>query len=155
MIEFYPQIKLVHICAVLASGTLFLLRGLSVQLGVRTAIAAPVRYFSYGIDTVLLTSALMLMSVLHQYPFINSWLTVKLTLVVVYIVVGSFAIRRGRTRAVRLTCWIAALLLYGMIISVAVTHDPFASLRTAGRDALPCEPRVGMSFKFHSLARTP
>jgi len=139
MIEFYPQIKLVHICTVLASGTLFLLRGLLVQLGSRAAMAAPVRYLSYSIDTVLLTSALMLMSVLHQYPFVDSWLTVKVTLVVVYIIVGSFAIKRGRTRAVRLSCWIAALLVYGMIISVAVTHDPLGSLRTSGRITLPFE----------------
>jgi uncharacterized membrane protein SirB2 len=124
VIEFYPQIKAVHVTAVLASGTLFALRALAIQLGGRRAMAGPVRYFSYSVDTVLLISALLLMGVLHQYPLVNSWLTVKVALVVVYIVLGTFALKRGRTRRVRLVCAIAALLTFGLIVSIAVTHDP-------------------------------
>jgi hypothetical protein len=41
MIEFYPQIKAVHVAAVIASGMLFLLRGSAVQLGAKWAMAAP------------------------------------------------------------------------------------------------------------------
>lgn len=129
MIELYPQIKLVHIGAVVASGTLFLLRGLAMQLGLSGAMAAPVRYLSYSIDTVLLTAALMLATLLQQYPFVHSWLTVKILLVICYIVLGSFALKRGRTPRIRLTCWVSALLVYGMIISIARTHDPFGVLR--------------------------
>jgi len=129
MIELYPEIKLVHMSAVLASGALFLLRGLGVQLGWSAAMAAPVRYLSYSIDTVLLTAALMLVTVLHQYPFVHSWLTVKVLLVICYIGLGSFALKRGRTPRIRLACWISALLVYGMIISIARTHDPLGALR--------------------------
>jgi uncharacterized membrane protein SirB2 len=128
MIEFYPQIKLVHVSAVIASGLLFLLRGLAVQLGSRWAMFAPVRYLSYTIDTILLTAALMLSAMLHMYPFVHSWLTVKVVLLVVYIVLGSFALKRGRTQRTRLICWIAALLVYGFIISVARTHHPLGFL---------------------------
>jgi len=124
VIEFYPQIKLVHIAAVLLSGTLFALRALAVQLGQRWAMAAPVRYLSYSIDTVLLTAALMLMTVLHQFPFVNSWLTVKVALVVAYIVLGTFALRRARTQRARLLCTVAALLVFGMVVSIARTHNP-------------------------------
>ena len=53
MIEFYPQIKLVHVSAVFASGALFLLGGLAVQFGSTRAMTAPLRYLSYTIDTVL------------------------------------------------------------------------------------------------------
>src|SRR5262245_32248196 len=128
MIDFYPQIKLVHVWAVLASGALFLLRAAAVQLGARWAMAAPVRYLSYTIDTALLTAALMLMTVLHQFPFVNSWLTVKVTLVIAYIVLGTFALRRGRTARVRLACAVSALLVYGMILSVARTPNPIGAL---------------------------
>jgi uncharacterized membrane protein SirB2 len=124
VIEFYPQIKLVHVIAVLASGSLFALRALAIQLGQRWAMAAPVRYLSYSVDTVLLTAALMLMTVLHQFPFVNSWLTVKVTLVVVYIVLGTFALKRARTPRARLACTIAALLVFGMVVSIARTHNP-------------------------------
>lgn len=124
MIEFYPQIKSVHIAAVLASGLLFLLRGAALYAGQRWAMAAPLRYLSYTIDTVLLTAALMLATLLHQYPFVHGWLTTKVVLLVVYIVLGTYALKRGSTRRTRIACWLAALLVYGFIISVARAHHP-------------------------------
>jgi uncharacterized membrane protein SirB2 len=124
MLEFYPQIKFAHIAAVIVSGALFLIRGLALNVGVRWAMTAPVRYLSYAIDTVLLGAALLLAAMLHQYPFVHGWLTVKVLLLIVYIVLGSFALKRGRTRAVRLVCWFVALLLYAYIIGVARAHHP-------------------------------
>lgn len=124
MLEFYPQSKAVHVAAVMASGLLFLLRGAAVQLGATWAMAAPLRYLSYSIDTVLLTAALMLATILHQFPFVHGWLTAKVLLLVCYVVLGSFALKRGRTRAVRTFCWLAALLVYLYIISIARAHHP-------------------------------
>lgn len=124
MIEFYPQIRLVHIAAVLASGGLFFLRGAILHLGGRWAMAAPLRYLSYTIDTILLTAALMLATILHQYPFVHGWLTVKVVALVVYIVLGTFALKRGATRKARVLFWIAALCVYGFIYSVARAHNP-------------------------------
>ena len=76
------------------------------------------------VDTVLLTAALMLATILHQYPFVQGWLTAKVLLLVVYVVLGSFALKRGRTRAVRTSCWIAALLVFLFIVSIARAHHP-------------------------------
>jgi uncharacterized membrane protein SirB2 len=87
-------------------------------------MVAPLRYVSYGIDTVLLTSALMLMTVLHQFPFVNSWLTAKVTLVLVYIVLGTLAIKRARTPRVRLICGAGAVIVFGVIVSIARAHSP-------------------------------
>lgn len=124
MIAFYPEIKLVHIVAVLASGGLFFLRGLVLHLGGRWAMAAPLRYLSYTIDTVLLTAALMLATILHQYPFVHGWLTMKVVLLIVYVVLGTYALKRGQTQRTRVLCWIAALIVYAFIISVARAHHP-------------------------------
>mgnify|MGYP000736301367 CR=1 FL=1 len=124
MIEFYPQIKWVHVAAVLASGSLFLMRGLALHAGANWAMAAPLRYLSYTIDTVLLTAALMLATILHQYPFVHAWLTTKVVLLAIYVVLGSYALKRGSTRSVRVACWFAALLVYMAIVSVARTHHP-------------------------------
>jgi uncharacterized membrane protein SirB2 len=128
MIEFYPQIKMTHIAAVVASGSLFLLRGLVLQAGDR-AMAAPVRYLSYGIDTVLLTAALMLVTILPAAIYANGWLAVKLLLLVVYIGLGTFALRRGRTQRSRLACFAAALAVYVLMLVVARTHDPLGPVR--------------------------
>lgn len=124
MIEFYPEIRWVHIAAVLTSGALFALRGVAMLAGARWHMAAPLRYLSYTIDTVLLTAALMLVTILHQYPFVNGWLTTKVWLLVAYVVLGSYALKRGSTRVVRALAYIAALLVYAFIISVARAHDP-------------------------------
>jgi uncharacterized membrane protein SirB2 len=124
MIEFYQQIKWVHVAAVLTSGGLFALRGMAMFAGARWHMAAPLRYLSYTIDTVLLTAAMMLASMLHQYPFVHAWLTVKVSLLVVYVVLGSYALKRGATQVARGWSFIAALLVYGFIITVARAHDP-------------------------------
>jgi uncharacterized membrane protein SirB2 len=128
MIELYPQVKWAHVAAVTASGSLFFVRGLGLQLGARWMMAAPLRYLSYAIDTVLLTTALMLATMLRQYPFVHGWLTVKVTLLMIYIALGSFALKRGRTTRTRLACWVAALAVYLFIVSVARAHHPLGAL---------------------------
>lgn len=129
MIEFYPQIKLVHVAAVLMSGGLFLLRGLAVQAGMRWGMVTPVRFLSYGIDIVLLSAALMLLAVLPPALFANGWLWAKLTLLLVYVGLGTFALKRGRTPSVRLSCFLAALLVYGAMYTIARSHDPLGIAR--------------------------
>ena len=124
MIEFYVPIKSVHIAAVLASGGVFALRGGLVLAGVRWAMSAPLRYLSYTIDTVLLTAALMLATLLPGAVFANGWLAVKLTLLVVYVALGSFALKRGRSQRIRALCFVTALTVYAFMYSVARTHQP-------------------------------
>jgi len=128
MIEFYAQIKLVHVAAALTSGGLFLLRGLAVQGGSPWAMVKPLRYLSYGIDIVLLSAALMLVAILPSAVFANGWLWAKLGLLVFYVVLGSFALKRGRTRRVRLACYVTALLAFAATYSIARTHDPLGAL---------------------------
>ena len=124
MIEFYMPIKSVHIAAVLASGGLFALRGLLVLSGRAWAMLAPLRYLSYSIDTVLLTAALMLATMLPGAVFANGWLAVKLTLLVSYVLLGSFALKRGRSNRNRTLFFMAAVIVYAFMYSVARTHQP-------------------------------
>ncbi len=129
MMAFYPQIKWVHVASVLASGSLFLLRGLLVQSGrERVAMMAPLRLLSYGIDTVLLSAALMLLTILPHGMFSNGWLATKLVLLAAYVVLGSFALKRGRTPRVRMACYLAALVVYVAIIGIARAHHPWGWL---------------------------
>jgi uncharacterized membrane protein SirB2 len=124
MIEFYPQIKAVHIAMVFASGLLFALRGAGVLAGMRWPMRLPVKLLSYTIDTTLLTAALMLFTILPHAMFSNGWLTTKLVLLVVYIGLGTFALKRGRTRRTRAITSVAALAVFGFIISIARAHHP-------------------------------
>ena len=129
MIEFYPQIRFVHIACVVLSGALFLLRGAGVLAGARWPMQLPVRLASYSIDTVLLTAALMLVTILPGAMFANGWLTMKLVLLVVYVVLGSLALKRARTPRTRRMCFVAAAATYLVMFSIARAHDPLGVLR--------------------------
>ncbi|MBN8481166.1 MAG: SirB2 family protein [Xanthomonadales bacterium] len=124
MATYYLAIKSLHILCVIASGGLFALRGLAVLAGAGWGNHAALRWLSYAIDTTLLTTALMLVAILQQYPFVHAWLTVKVTCLVAYIILGVLALRRAPTQGLRATCFAGALVVYAFIISVARTHDP-------------------------------
>ena len=124
MMTFYPDIKLVHMGAAMTSGTLFALRALALLAGMRWPRAAVVRYTSYTIDTVLLTGAMMLLTILPWAMFANGWLLAKVCLIVVYVVLGVLALKRAKGRGARLATYLAALAVFGFMYSVARTHHP-------------------------------
>lgn len=129
MIEYYGEIRSLHILAVVASGSLFFLRGLAVSAGRRTwALALPVRYLSYTIDTTLLTAALMLFTILPSAVFANSWLAAKLALLPVYVGLGWFTLHRPRAGAGQLACFAGALLAYLSMFAIARAHDPLGPI---------------------------
>ncbi|MET0809466.1 MAG: SirB2 family protein [Pseudoxanthomonas sp.] len=128
MIEFYPQIKYVHVLMVALSGVLFALRGVGVMAGARWPQSLPLRWTSYAIDTTLLTAAMMLLTVLPWAMFGNGWLATKLVLLVAYVVLGSLALKRGRTRRMRACCLAAATGVYLAIIGIALAHHPLGWL---------------------------
>lgn len=121
MIEFYPQIKSVHIFMVLLSGAVFAVRGGGALLGARWPTASLLRWTSVAIDTTLLTAALMLLTVLPGAMFANGWLAMKLGLLVTYVVLGILAFRRERLRGL---FYALALLTYAWMYSIARTHHP-------------------------------
>ncbi len=86
------------------------------------------RVLPHIVDTMLLGSALWLVSVLHLPLLQTPWLLAKILGLVLYIVLGSLALRPGRSRSVRIAALVAALATVGWIVSVAVRHDPLGFL---------------------------
>jgi uncharacterized membrane protein SirB2 len=130
VIEFYGEIRFVHILAVVASGSLLLLRGLAVGSGRQSwALAAPVRYLSYAVDTTLLTAALMLFTLLPSAVFSNGWLATKLALLPAYVGLGWLALRSAAGRGQRLAYLAGAAAVYGLMFAIARTHDPLGPVR--------------------------
>lgn len=128
MIEHYGEIRLAHIASAIASGTLFLLRGLLVQAGRGSWALAPVpRYLSYAIDTSLLAAALALFAILPPQAFSNGWLAAKLALLPLYVGLGWGALR-ARTRARRLGFLVGAIAAFAAMYGIARTHDPLGPL---------------------------
>ena len=77
---------------------------------------------------MLLASALGLAWVGGFRPLEVPWLEAKLVGLVLYIVAGTIALKRGRTAGVRATAFAMALLAYACIVSVALTKHPLGWL---------------------------
>ena len=120
----YPALLHLHLVCVTASIALFVARG----LGVAALHAWPMRpfwrYLSVAIDVLLLTAGASLWALLGLHPVRNAWLGVKLVLLLIYIVLGSYTLKRGRTRAQRSLFFIAALPVVLSMAGIALAHDP-------------------------------
>ena len=119
----YAVLKLVHVAAVALSFTLFFIRGVwmmrdSGMLGRRW-----VRVLPHVNDTVLLAAGAWLAFALRLSPAANPWLTAKLVALVVYIALGTLALRPGRQKPVRIAAWVSALAVFAYMAAVAVTRS--------------------------------
>jgi uncharacterized membrane protein SirB2 len=99
-------------------------RGAAVLAGQRWAMQPPWRRLSYAIDTLLLGAGVTLWALLSLNPVHSPWLGIKLLLLVLYIVLGSLALKRGRTPLVRRWSYVAALATYLFMATVALKHHP-------------------------------
>mgnify|MGYP003635332921 CR=1 FL=1 len=118
----YSTALMLHVGSVVISGSFFLLRGLWMLTDNPLLTTKPVKILPHIIDTVLLLSAFTLAYALSAYPFTDTWLTAKLLALIAYIGLGVMTLR-GKTKAVRSTAFIGALLTFGYIICVALTKN--------------------------------
>ena len=124
MTGYYLSLRQVHITCAILTIALFAFRGLLMVAGSRLHRHMILRIVPIAVDTVLLTTALMLTTVIRQYPFATGWLTMKVLLLVAYVVLGSIALSPGRARGVRMAAFIAALATVAFLVTVARTHSP-------------------------------
>ncbi|MEW5943729.1 MAG: SirB2 family protein [Pseudomonadota bacterium] len=119
-----PLIKQVHLACVMLTLTGFVIRGIWMMRDSPLLRRRWVGVLSASVDTVLLAAGVTMAIQYHFNPAEQSWLAVKLVLVVVYIVLGSIALKRGRTKSQRIAAWVAALGVFGYIVAVARAHSP-------------------------------
>lgn len=130
LLDWYPQIRHTHIGLVAASGSLFALRGVAHLAGARWPMRGAVRAAAVAIDTLLLGAGATLWALLQLDPLARDhWLAAKLGLLVVYVVLGTLALKRARRPAQRLAFLLAALLVFGTMVSMAVTRHPLGLWR--------------------------
>jgi len=120
----YLALRHLHITCVMLSGFGFVLRGLWMLNDSPMLRRRWVRVLPHLVDTLLLGSAVALAVISSQYPFYQSWLTAKVVGLLVYILCGMMALRRGRTRGVRVAFLLAAIVVFSYIVSVALVRNP-------------------------------
>ena len=107
-----------------ASITLFVFRGILMLCESQLLQSRILRTLPHLIDTALLSAGIYLAVITRQYPLVQHWLTMKLGLLIVYILLGTLALKRGRTKEIRTGALIAAICTFGFMITVAYYRDP-------------------------------
>ncbi|MDX5445256.1 MAG: SirB2 family protein [Zoogloeaceae bacterium] len=120
----YYGIKHLHMLLAVVSILGFLLRGVWMMSGSALLEKRLVRVLPHVVDTLLLLSAIALAVMIAQYPFVAGWVTAKVLGLVVYIALGMIALRRGRTKGIRIAAFFAAIVVFAWIASVAVSKNP-------------------------------
>ena len=120
----YGVLKTIHESAVTLSFAGFFARGVG-MLGDATWVKHRLaKTLPHLVDTVLIVSALWLAWILRLTPSNAPWIGAKIVGLFVYIGIGMVALRFGRTKGVRASAWILAMLVFAWIVSVAITKDP-------------------------------
>lgn len=118
------MLKYIHITSVALSYSLFFARGIWMLRNSPLLQQRWVRIAPHAVDTVLLTSAIALAWQLGYSPLNQPWLAAKIIGLLLYIVIGSIALKRGKTRAARITAWLGAQAIFAYIVAVAITKNP-------------------------------
>lgn len=120
----YASIKILHLGCVALSYSLFFMRGLWVLRASPVMQQRWVKIAPHIIDTALLGSAITLAVLLGISPLTAPWLMAKIIALLLYIVLGSIALKRGKTRRAKLVAWFAAQATFFYIVLTALAHDP-------------------------------
>lgn len=120
----YPLLRLIHIGTVHISLSLFLLRAFWMLRDSPHRHARWAHTLPHVNDTLLLGSAIAMLFTADINPLDTPWLIAKISGLCAYIVLGSIALKRGRSKKQRVAALVAALAAFAYIIGVAITKQP-------------------------------
>ncbi len=120
----YLAIKHLHVLLAVITIAGFLLRGLwmmtnSHRLHLRTTRIAP-----HVIDALLFLAGVVLLVMLSLNPWAEAWLIAKFAGLFVYVLLGTIALRRGRTREIRQVAFVGAIAVFAYVVGVALSKSP-------------------------------
>lgn len=116
----YFLVKQLHMSAAALSIVLFIIRAAWSITGNALLQTRVVKIAPHVIDTVLLVCGVILAIMIGPD---QPWILTKILLLIVYIVVGTIAIKRGRTPRIRATAALIAVAVFAYIVGVAVNHN--------------------------------
>jgi len=120
----YASLKITHVSCVVISYMLFVVRGIWMMRESGLLQRQWVKIVPHLVDTLLLASAVALAVTSHQYPLANGWLTAKVVGLLIYVGLGTVALKRGKTRRARVMAWLAAQAVFFYIVAVAIMRQP-------------------------------
>ena len=127
----YITLKMLHMVSAVASISGFLLRGYWMMMESDRLQRKLVRIVPHIVDTVFLLSGIALIMMLNLNVLSQPWLLAKFAGLIVYIVLGTIAIKRGSTLQIRIIAFTAALAVFAYIVGVALLKSPASWLAVA------------------------
>lgn len=124
IMELYLSLRMIHITCVTIAAAGFLLRGVWMLQSSPLLDHRLTRTLPHINDTLLLGAAICMAWIANLNPLDHTWLLAKLIGLILYILLGSIALRRGRTLKVRAIAFAGALSAFGYIVAVALTRNP-------------------------------
>lgn len=124
----YPATLHAHIALVVLSVGLFAMRWVGVLAGGRWPMQRRTRVVSMVFDTALLCAGATLWWLLNLHPLQQPWLGTKLILLMLYIVLGTFALKRARRWVSKLLFGLLALAVVAQMVAIAQTRNPLGWL---------------------------
>ena len=125
----YLLIKSLHLITAIATISGFILRGYWMMTESDKLQSKLTRIAPHIIDTLFLLSGIALVSMLQMNAFSQPWLLAKFAGLIAYIVLGTFAIKRGPTLQIRIIAFVGAVALFVYIVGVALTKSPVSWLK--------------------------
>jgi uncharacterized membrane protein SirB2 len=114
--EYYGLVKHIHMSAASLSLLGFMLRGYWMLRESPLLQAKLSKILPHIIDTALLASAIYLF---QAYSLDVNWITAKIALLVAYIITGTIAIKRGKTKTTRVIALIVSIAIILSIFAIA------------------------------------
>ena len=120
----YLPLKYAHLALAIVSISGFVLRGLWMMSGSALLDRKAVRIAPHVVDTLFLITGIALILQLALPVMQSPWLLAKFAGLVVYIVLGAIALRRGATMPIRQVAFVGALSAFAYIVGAAVSKSP-------------------------------
>ncbi|MCG6662640.1 SirB2 family protein [Halomonas kenyensis] len=121
--EHYFLIKHLHMTTAVLSIAFFILRAWWSVREISLLQRRWVKILPHINDTLLLLLGVMLMTMLSMWPHQHPWLAAKLLGLLGYILLGTVAIKRGRTPLTRGLAALGAIVVFFYIMGTAMTKD--------------------------------
>ena len=125
----YPWLKQIHMGLALLSIAGFVLRWCWRMLQSPLAMTRAARVVPHLVDTVFLATAVMLSSMAGRDSLGAAWFSAKIIGLVLYILLGMMAMRSAPAVRRSLPAFIAAVLVFAWIVTVAITKSPLGYLQ--------------------------
>jgi uncharacterized membrane protein SirB2 len=122
----YSLVKTFHIICVIVSLSGFVIRGILKLVDAKIIHHKLVKVLPHIVDTLLLISAITLVIMSGMYPWLVSWVAVKLVALVAYIIAGTIFMRSEAKGSVQYSWFMVSVLIAAYIVLVALSKSPSA-----------------------------